>query len=154
MARQIITKLLDDLDGGEADETVEFAFDGVGYTIDLSAKNASKLRDFMATYQEAGTRTGRVGSAPSLRTNGSRGGGMSFTANKEQNFKIRQWAGENGYELSERGRIPQYVVDAYNSGTPNPQVESLQAELDLQQPEEPAAKRPRKRAPAKAAFSK
>ena len=44
MAKQVITLLTDDLDGGEADRTVEFGLDGVNYTIDLSEKNAGKLR--------------------------------------------------------------------------------------------------------------
>jgi hypothetical protein len=43
VAKQTITKLIDDLDKGEADETVKFGLDGVQYEIDLSAKNAAKL---------------------------------------------------------------------------------------------------------------
>lgn len=39
MAKQVITILTDDLDGGDADHTVEFGLDGVTYTIDLSEKN-------------------------------------------------------------------------------------------------------------------
>ncbi len=44
MAKQIVTLLTDDIDGGEADRTIEFGLDGVNYTIDLSDKNAGKLR--------------------------------------------------------------------------------------------------------------
>ena len=44
MVKQVITVLTDDLDGGDADRTIEFGFDGVNYTIDLSDKNAGKLR--------------------------------------------------------------------------------------------------------------
>ncbi|MCW2506832.1 MAG: Protein lsr2, partial [Actinomycetia bacterium] len=36
MARQVITVLTDDLDGADADRTIEFGLDGVTYTIDLS----------------------------------------------------------------------------------------------------------------------
>ena len=50
MAKQIIHKLVDDLDGGDADETVKFALDGIQYEIDLSKKNADKLRELFAPY--------------------------------------------------------------------------------------------------------
>jgi hypothetical protein len=45
MAKETITKLIDDLDGGEAHETVKFGLDGHSYEIDLSTKNANKLRN-------------------------------------------------------------------------------------------------------------
>ena len=43
MAKQIIHKLVDDLDGGDAEETVKFALDGIQYEIDLSEENAARL---------------------------------------------------------------------------------------------------------------
>ncbi len=152
MATQIIKKLLDDLDGGDADDTINFAMDGITYKIDLSHKNASEFRELMAKYQEAAERTGRVGSPPSLRTTSAASYSTATNAaNRELNNKIRTWAGANGYELSDRGRIPQYIQDAYHSGTPNP-VAAL-PEPDPE-PETPAPKKTvaRKRAPA-AAFS-
>ena len=54
MAKQIIHKLVDDLDGGDADETVKFALDGIQYEIDLSEKNATKLRELFEPYVSAG----------------------------------------------------------------------------------------------------
>lgn len=49
MAKKVIITLIDDLDGeSEAAETVEFALDGVGYEIDLTADNAERLRDQLA----------------------------------------------------------------------------------------------------------
>ena len=46
MAKKVTVTLVDDFDGdGAADETVEFGLDGVTYEIDLSSKNAKKLRD-------------------------------------------------------------------------------------------------------------
>ena len=45
MARKVQVVLTDDVDGGEASETVNFALDGVTYEIDLSDENAAKLRD-------------------------------------------------------------------------------------------------------------
>jgi hypothetical protein len=44
MAKRTIHMLIDDIDGGDADETVKFAVDGVQYEIDLSKKNAAKMQ--------------------------------------------------------------------------------------------------------------
>jgi Lsr2 len=112
MAKQVITLLTDDLDGGEADRTVEFGLDGVGYTIDLSEKNAGKLRKALDPYLSVATRVGRAGGD---RT-GRRGAAASTgRASRDQNQAIREWAGKNGYDVSERGRIPSTVVEAYHS---------------------------------------
>ncbi|MEU4642843.1 Lsr2 family protein [Micromonospora sp. NPDC049460] len=114
MARKVITVLTDDLDGGKADRTVEFSLDGVAYTIDVSDENAGVLRKALDPYISAGRRIGRgtvdVGRAP--RRAGTPGGaGMD----REQNRAIREWAVKNGYKISERGRIPVEVAEAYKN---------------------------------------
>jgi hypothetical protein len=114
MARKVITLLTDDLDGGEADRTVEFGLDGVSYTIDLSERNAGKLRKALDTYIAAGSRMGR-GGAESRRPGRRAGGGAPTRTDRDQNRAIREWAAKNGYDVSERGRIPAAVVAAYNS---------------------------------------
>jgi hypothetical protein len=112
MAKQIVTLLTDDLDGSEADRTVEFGLDGVNYTIDLSEKNAGKLRKALEPYISAGIRVGRGGgdrrSAARVRVPAAGG-----RTSREQNQAIREWAAKNGYEVSERGRIPTSVVEAF-----------------------------------------
>ena len=114
MAKQVITLLTDDLDGGEADRTVEFGLDGVNYTIDLSEKNAGKLRKALDPYLTVATRVGRSGG--DLRS-ARRGAAAVSTgrASRDQNQAIREWATKNGYEVSERGRIPSSIVEAYHS---------------------------------------
>lgn len=113
MARQVVTLLTDDLDGSEADRSVEFGLDGVKYTIDLSEKNVGKLRKALEPYIAAGTRVGR--GEPGGRAAGrGRGAGVGGRSNREQNQAIREWATKNGFEVSERGRIPSSVVEAYN----------------------------------------
>jgi nucleoid-associated protein Lsr2 len=111
MAQQVTVTLVDDLDGSEAEETVEFGLDGAFYEIDLSEDNAERLRESLAEYVEharrAGgrKRTGRVaGRAP-----------RSASADREQNQAIREWARKQGMNVSERGRIPKEVTDAYNA---------------------------------------
>ena len=112
MAKQIIHKLVDDLDGGDADETVKFALDGVQYEIDLSASNAGKLRDVFAPYIASGTKVGRGGVGVGGRAARGRGGA---TADREQNRAIREWAKKAGKDISDRGRIPQEIVDEYHA---------------------------------------
>ncbi|MGK5740875.1 histone-like nucleoid-structuring protein Lsr2 [Micromonospora sp. URMC 103] len=114
MARKVITVLTDDLDGGKADRTVEFSLDGVAYTIDVSDENAGVLRKALDPYISAGRRIGR-GPVESARTprRPTRSGGAVM--DREQNRAIREWAVQNGYKISERGRIPVEVIEAYKN---------------------------------------
>ena len=57
MAKTVIVKLTDDIDGGDADETIQFALDGRSYEVDLSTANATKLRDALKPYIEKGRGT-------------------------------------------------------------------------------------------------
>lgn len=134
MARQIITLLTDDLDGGEADETVNFALDGTGYQIDLSEANAARLREFLGQFTVAAIKVGRVNIADGYvpGKSGRRGGveDPSFLSNKQLNAEIRAWATKNGYHLNDRGRIPQHIVNAFHSGKPA-KVAAHQQQLDV-----------------------
>jgi hypothetical protein len=112
MAKQVITVLTDDLDGGDADRTIEFGLDGVNYTIDLSEKNAGKLRKALDPYLTGASRVGRTSGSGRI---GSRTVGAPSRANRDQNQAIREWAGKNGYEVSERGRIPSSIVEAFHA---------------------------------------
>src|SRR3954451_18337265 len=107
MAQRVQVVLEDDLDGGKADETVLFGLGGTTYEIDLAKKNAAKLRDALA---------GCVGSA--RRVSGRRGGAAGRARGRGRSASdsadIRAWAKENGYEVSERGRISAEVRAAYN----------------------------------------
>ena len=116
MAKQVITVLTDDLDGGEADRTVEFGLDGVNYTIDLSEKNAGKLRKALEPFLSAATRLGRNGGAPAAAATARRATPVATSrSSRDQNQAIREWANKNGHNVSERGRIPSHVVEAYHN---------------------------------------
>lgn len=112
MAQKVLVSLVDDLDGSEADETVEFGLDGVSYQIDLSNANAEELRDALAQYVEHARRSG--GRKRNQKAPAASGGGKSASVDREQNQAIRTWARKNGYDVSDRGRIPSEVVDAYH----------------------------------------
>ncbi|HZS20890.1 MAG TPA: Lsr2 family protein [Pseudonocardiaceae bacterium] len=109
MAQKIVVSLVDDLDGGKADETVEFSLDGKNYEIDLSDDHATAFRDALATYVAAGRRPGRAGRGRARTV----AGGTS-TGERERNQAIRYWARTQGMKVSERGRIPSEVIDAYD----------------------------------------
>jgi hypothetical protein len=112
MAKQVVTLLTDDLDGSEADRTVEFSIDGINYTIDLSEKNTGKLRKALDPYLAAASRVGRPG-RNSVRA-AARSAAAPAGAGREQNQAIRDWAAKNGWEVSARGRIPRSVIDAFD----------------------------------------
>jgi Lsr2 len=103
-------RLVDDLDGAVADETVEFGVDGKNYEIDLSTTNAKKLRDslseFVASARRAGGRR-RGGSAPAVAA-------RRPSIDREQNQAIREWARKRGMKVSDRGRIPADVLESYH----------------------------------------
>ena len=112
MASRTIVALIDDLDGGDADETVSFALDGIEYDIDLSANNAGGLRKVLAEFVESGRRvTGRKNrGTPALVHTTVHAGG-----DKAQNQAIRNWARSQGYPVSDRGRIPADLVERFQA---------------------------------------
>lgn len=103
---RVRVEVIDDLDGeSAADDRIEFTWEGVSYRLDLNAKNAKKLRDSIAPYIGAAQRVG------GKRTNNARRGPAKV--DKEQLAHIRTWAKDHGYEVSDRGRIPVSVQEAY-----------------------------------------
>jgi hypothetical protein len=109
VAQRIVTELTDDTDGKPADETVTFGLDGREFEIDLTKKNAAALRKAFDVYVKAGRRVG------GRRPRSTGGSGSSRSKSEVDTRAVRQWAGENGYELSSRGRIAATVVEAYQA---------------------------------------
>jgi len=107
MAQRVVVTLEDDIDGGEAAETVSFALDGVSYEIDLSEANASKLRDDLASWIGHARRAGGRKSTSTARRGGGGRGGRDLSA-------IREWARKNGHKVSDRGRISADIQAAYD----------------------------------------
>lgn len=102
MAQRITVEMTDDLDGSEADTTVRFTVDGTAYEIDLSNKNAAKMRRDFGRYIEHARRA--TGSRRSGRPRGDR----------HHSSAVREWAKQQGIQVSERGRIPASVVSQYD----------------------------------------
>ncbi len=107
MAQKVQVILVDDLDGGAAEETVQFGLDGVSYEIDLSKKNAQKLRDTFAPYVSEARRGAGRGQGRKRSGRSGRGGTDAAT--------VREWARANGHDVSERGRVSGTVMEAYRA---------------------------------------
>lgn len=105
MAQKVQILLIDDLDNGEADETVHFALDGVNYEIDLSTQNASALRAAFEQYVSAGR---KIPSGPGRRASTPR-----VPSRAKEVKEIRAWAQANGYDVNARGRVSENVREAY-----------------------------------------
>jgi hypothetical protein len=108
MAQRTQVYLTDDLDGTNIragkGETVTFALDGKTYEIDLTNKHSTALRKVLTPYIEAGrivkTRRG-------VRVTRSKVGADVRT--------IKEWARANGYQVNERGRIPNDIREAFEA---------------------------------------
>ena len=106
MAQQFHVRFIDDLDGtdlGDKANTITFAFEGKDYSIDLSDANADTFREVLEPYINAGHRVTGSKAKTSRRTTTSSG----------DTKVVREWARSNGYDVSDRGRIPTDIMDAY-----------------------------------------
>lgn len=104
MVQRVVVTMVDDIDGGEADETVKFVLDGVRYQIDLTAEHAEKFRRTMGPWVQHARRVG----------------GRSTVRRRREHVQadvttIRAWAAANGYDVKPRGRLKQEVIDAFNA---------------------------------------
>lgn len=103
MAQKVQVLLIDDVDGGAADETVTFGLDGATYEIDLSGANASKLRDDLASW---------IGHA--RRSAGRRTPTRRPPARRSDLNDIREWGRAHGFKVSDRGRVSAALQSAYD----------------------------------------
>ncbi|MEV6583288.1 Lsr2 family protein [Streptomyces sp. NPDC051582] len=102
MAQRVVVTISDDIDGGEAAETVTFGLDGKSYEIDLNLANAKKLRKSLAPFVTAGRRQARSGKT------------YKHTSLAPDPAVVRAWARSNSLDVPPRGRIPKRVYAAYN----------------------------------------
>lgn len=110
MARVETVTLVDDVDGSEAAETVEFTIDRKAYEIDLSEANADRLREVLAEFVEKARRVGGRSNRPA-----SAAATRATVSDREQTRAMRDWANSNGFTVSDRGRLPVNVIEAFNN---------------------------------------
>jgi hypothetical protein len=108
MATKVLTRLIDDTDGSEAAETVQFGLDGQTFEIDLSVDNAAKLRDALAPYIKRGRKA--------AKDEGKRRGKQrGLRAQVIDSHAVRVWAEANGIKVGTKGRIPGNVISRYQA---------------------------------------
>jgi Lsr2 len=101
MSRQQIIRLVDDLDGGLAEQTVTFGLDGKHYEIDLSGANAEALRAKLGPFLHAA----RLAPGSIL---------PKMERSSPGRAAIRRWARANGWpKLADVGSITDEIVTAY-----------------------------------------
>lgn len=110
MAEMVTRHRVDDLErrqGNEvaADEQMVFSIDSRSYVIDLSAVNAKLLREVLEPYVEAAT--------PLLDAQGLTGRLSPHQAKRAELKAIRDWALAQGVSVSNRGRVPDSLIKAY-----------------------------------------
>lgn len=120
MAKQVFVELVDDIDGAPIKsgkgETIGFSVDGVEYEIDLGVKNAKEFRKQLDYWAEHATKVSSRGKkATAKKATGTATQAGSSPRDPLQTKAIREWANQNGYTVSSRGRIPAEVEEAYNS---------------------------------------
>jgi hypothetical protein len=103
MATKVLTTLQDDIDGSDAAETIRFGLDGVEWEIDLSERNANRLRNSLSDFIAHGRKVG-----------GKRGRQLASSTQTDTQA-VRKWAQANGIEVNARGRIPAEVVERYRA---------------------------------------
>ncbi|MET9426369.1 Lsr2 family protein [Streptomyces sp. NPDC003036] len=118
MAQRVVVTLFDDIDGGEATETVMFGLDGKTYEIDLNAANAKKLRKALAPYVAAGRkRSGGGGAGAGTggagKARAARSASYTHTSLEPDPAAVRAWAQAHKMDVPARGRIPKRVYEAF-----------------------------------------
>lgn len=101
MAKKKVIRLVDDLDGSAASESIEFSLDGVDYAIELSASNARRLRDSLAAYVAKATRL----SGQRRTSDHEPQTALAPDRGRNPGPAIRCWARSRGEQVSERGRV-------------------------------------------------
>jgi hypothetical protein len=117
VAEIFIRQLIDDLDGKPIDiglgHEVTFSYQGADYRIDLRPANADKIDAVFAPYVNAAEKVSSAGKARTKTSTAAKTSGSGRSA--EQLKAIRDWAGNNGFVVSPRGRIKADVIDAFDA---------------------------------------
>lgn len=110
VAKQYSTAWTDDLDGSFAATTLEFSFDGITYAIDLSEANAVRMRDCLEPYIQAASKAIRRPARTTWPVQQSPAGEA-----QSPHRRAREWLRMNGHEVGSRGRLPQELLQRYES---------------------------------------
>lgn len=104
--------LVHDEDNVEATDSVRFGFDGYDYELDLCSLHSTEVRHQLQELASHSRRTASLGRGR-RRTGASDRAGRQ--GGRESLAAVRTWARSNGFEVSDRGRLPRNVIDAYRA---------------------------------------
>jgi hypothetical protein len=112
MAKTVIVKLTDDIDGGDADETVHFSLDGKSYEIDVSSGNAVRVREAFKPFIEKGRPRGGAGRSRPVRSSGGGGGEHTLFSqlSSEEKARFRTWANMETARRISDSRVNSWVA--------------------------------------------
>ena len=111
MAQRVVKTVISDMSGTELSdrdgESIEFAYRGVQYVIDLTKKEARDFDKALSTYVEhASVVQPRRGSSSKRSASKASPGDLQ---------EIREWARSNGFEVADRGRVKAEVIAAFEA---------------------------------------
>src|SRR3954447_9794038 len=115
VAREVIERLVDDLDGSEASVTVRIGWNGEWRELDLNEKNEAALAKAIDKYWDRGRTWSPGGSATTARRRARSSSPRSAPGRDYDIADLREWAGRKGIRVPQRGRIPRDVVAQYKS---------------------------------------
>jgi nucleoid-associated protein Lsr2 len=110
MAQKVITEFIDDIDGSPAERTFTFAVDGTNYEIDLSTENIAEFKSAIGGFIESARKIKGSSNGRRTRSSGTNNGRQS----REQTQAVREWARQHGHNISNRGRIPSTIQQAFD----------------------------------------
>lgn len=108
MAQRIETlvHLIDDIDGGAAEKTIYFGWEGKSYEIDLAAKNAKAIEKAV---------TDLLPHARLVRTSAKTGKRMMEVKTGPDPKAVRAWAASQGLTVNRLGKVPSDIVEQYEA---------------------------------------
>lgn len=109
MAKQTTVTITDDLDGSANAKEVSFSLDGRTWAIDLGAKNRAALEKALKPYIAKATEQGRA------KSRGKAARSSSRSRSRRDVAAVREWAKNNGHQVSDRGRVSSEVQRAYDA---------------------------------------
>ena len=110
MAQKVITEFIDDIDGSSAERTFTFAVDGTNYEIDLSTENIAEFKSAIGGFIESVRKVKGSSNGRRTRGTGTNGGRQP----REQTQAVREWARQHGHNISNRGRLPASIQQAFD----------------------------------------
>ncbi len=114
MAEETITRLIDDVDGGEATQKVVLGLNGEWRGIDLNDKNHAALMKSLERFWEAASPV-RASAAAPPSSRRSRASGRSSAERGYDIGMLREWAAETGTSIPARGRIAGSTVEQFQA---------------------------------------